>query len=308
MMYDTEAADCHLTTSYVDMTTTEHPFYKADYDTDLDWYDSVGEPAKIENDLYNFLCTSYGVQTNLVQTPIDNYYAYFAMGDPFPCKEALMGQTWAYMQSVPGVTAASLPDEMWLPYETFYKCSADWISTVVAYTPTYLASQLVTENPVFDSFSRQTFAFVMWFYAGFGLFWIHSTYPNYILGDANGVVTPYGESPVLEKLAAYDIADAGTGDRDPVWELMDEIAGEMPWMKWLGSDDIVGEIRDTVYVWDWTSYDWDSIGDDNEAPPSKGIKSEKKMEKPKGEMEKPKEIVIVHRLFLVIAKYVKPVQ
>merc|ERR1711918_267423 len=107
------------------------------------------------------------------------------------------------------------------------------IATVSAYTATYLASQLVEENPLdWDSATAESAAFIMWFYAGFGLFWIHASYPNYILSDVDD--DGYGEERVLAPLAMYD--SDSSADGDPIWELADGFSENLPFFKFLNSD------------------------------------------------------------------------
>jgi len=193
---------------------------KYDYDTDRDGLDS-DDLDKLTN-LHKFLCTNYGVATNVASAD-SSYYSYLAMIDPVPCKEALLSMTWAYIESLPSVPSSAMPAEMWLPGETFMECSADWLATVEAYAMTYLSSQLFEENPVFDANAdpeNQALFFLM-FYGAFGLFWIHGSYPNYILGDVNGDIATGGVyySPAL----SYDSDTSGVSD-DPLWEVADAIA------------------------------------------------------------------------------------
>merc|ERR1711988_1756180 len=193
---------------------------KNDYDTDKD---DLGDDdkSKVEFDLRRFLCTNYGVATNVASAE-SSYYSYTTVMDPVPCKEALISMTWAYIESLPYVPSSAMPAEMWLPGETFLECSADWLATVEAYGMTYFSSQLFQENPIFEDVDL--FFFLM-FYGVFGLFWIHSSYPNYILGDVAGNIATGGVyySPGL----TYDSDTSGQSD-DPMWLVADALAENLP--------------------------------------------------------------------------------
>merc|ERR1712146_860421 len=109
-------------------------------------------------------------------------------------------------------------------HETFLECSEDWMATLSAYSMTYFSSQLFAENPVYDSDFFETFdsdsvshlATTALFYAWFRLFWIHGSYPNYVLAD---VVTP---SLGYQNDLAFD-SDTADGT-DPVWEMAEALA------------------------------------------------------------------------------------
>jgi len=190
ILYDTEDDDCtgvdtDLGTvagnKVTPLTYFDPGVKKYDYDTDRDDLDD-DEKSKLEFSLHKFLCTNYGVATHVASTD-SSYYSYTTVVDPVPCKEALVSMAWAYIDSLPFVSSSVMPAEMWLPGETFLKCSADWIATVEAYTMTYFSSQLFEEHPVHTGLASdsQMVLFNFMFYAAFGLQWIHSAYPNYIL-------------------------------------------------------------------------------------------------------------------------------
>merc|ERR1712070_28702 len=112
---------------------------KYNFDTDKDDLDD-DQKSKLEFNLHRFLCTNYGVATNVASAD-SSYYSYTTIMDPVPCKEALISMTWAYIESLPYVPSSAMPAEMWLPGETFLECGADWLATVEAYGMTYFSSQ-----------------------------------------------------------------------------------------------------------------------------------------------------------------------
>merc|ERR1712196_62850 len=165
---------------------------KFNYDATLDDADRDRDWTLVQDRLYNFLCTEYGVVPNAQHIDYINYYSYMTMFHPMPCVEAMLSMTWAWLQSLPGVTASALPN-LWTPWETFEQCSETWIATIEAYALTYLASALYEENHVFDSpFTATDMLYVLMFYAQFGMFWIHSAYPNYVMADYTSEDVPWG--------------------------------------------------------------------------------------------------------------------
>merc|ERR1712072_725221 len=97
------------------------------------------------------------------------------------------------------------------------------VATIEAYGATYLSSQLFEENPVYQSnnFGANELLFVVMFYGVFGLFWIHSSYPNYVLSDVDGWTSDGDYSPGL----TYD--DTPSDDPDPFWAIADAIVGNV---------------------------------------------------------------------------------
>merc|ERR1712139_191075 len=94
----------------------------------------------------------------------------------------------------------------------------------------YFSSQLFKENPVYDSdffanfdpaVSGPQIATMALFYSWFGLFWIHASYPNYLLAD----LWEDSDSTVPVGYQAGLTYDSGTSDgTDPVWEMADALA------------------------------------------------------------------------------------
>merc|ERR1719453_660341 len=220
MLYDTEDNCPYIApsvTTYM-MGTLDGTMSKEDYEADTDGLASA-EMASLGK-LHKFLCSNYGVTTNGVFVDSD-YYSYTTAFDPMPCKEALLSMAWAYVSTLPGVSYSSMPSEMWLPHETFQQCSETWFATVEAYTLTYVASALFEQNPAyqFNNPEADLMSIVM-FYALFGIFWIHSSYPNYILSDVPGYGNGYGPDGF-----AYDSAVSVTSG-DPLFEMAEEVAAK----------------------------------------------------------------------------------
>merc|ERR1712139_246546 len=97
---------------------------------DLDFWlaPQNGELTKIEYELYNFLCTEYGVTINSVEVePI--YHSYMTAFNPAPCSEALAGMVWAYINTLNGVNLLPQLADVWFPWETYTKCSGDWLAS-----------------------------------------------------------------------------------------------------------------------------------------------------------------------------------
>lgn len=80
---------------------------------------------------------------------------------------------------------------------------------------TYVSSALFDESPLYDSdvnFNDMLGLFMFW--GAYGLMWIHSTYPNYMLADsADSSGGAYGDGYVYAPL----VFDSDTTREDPLW-------------------------------------------------------------------------------------------
>merc|ERR550514_1234331 len=178
------------------MTTTTMGYYnmkKYNYDTiesDL----TNDEKDNLQTKLYNHLCTDHNVGTNSVKMSETNYYGYMAAMNPVPCAEALLSMAWGYVQTLPYVSAGWMPAEVWMPHEDFVQCSVSYAGTLDAYTEVYKASFLSDggNNPVWTDSDKvmDDMLFTITFYAWFGLFWIHGSYPNYLMSDVSSGYGP----------------------------------------------------------------------------------------------------------------------
>jgi hypothetical protein len=206
-------------------TTTGPGVGKYDFDADEDDLD-FSEKSLLASSLYEFLCTEYSVKPNAYHftgTAAEKYFSYTNAASPVPCVEALAGQVWVFLQSLPTISTA--PTGLWFPNETFEACSESYGATMSAYTMTFVSAALFSENVLYDSDTTlsemQTLELVL-YWAMWGLFWVHSTYPNYILaGDPkinmgsqtyDGYMTGDYDTP----LTADDLDD-------PVFELAEKI-------------------------------------------------------------------------------------
>lgn len=157
MMYDTigECTEGYFPQDVQDGYTL--PNYDPVYDSD--YIGPIGE-------LKSFLCSDYGVETNTEMVDKD-LYSYTNAVQPFPCQEAITGFTLSTILADMDVTFA-----YWVPTEDVAACSATYLATVAAYGATYFSSALlgtVWSEP----------EFYLTFYAMWGLWWVHSAYPNY---------------------------------------------------------------------------------------------------------------------------------
>jgi hypothetical protein len=250
MFFDTPDAECpdH---GFLDMTTTQS-VVKSNYDPSMYDLDS-GEKTALKKHLYNFLCSESYVATNSVQMQPD-YFGYMAAMNPVPCAEALVSQVWAYVQTLPYVSASVMPAEVWMPHEDFVQCSVSYAATMDAYTATYFASFMDDggNNPIWTDSDKalDDVIVLVSFYAWFGLFWIHGSYPNYKMADVEAGYTQdnYDYSTPI----GYD-SDTGRAE-DPMFELINNLQTNLPQL--LDSD---GEPVDDIeqVLKDWLGFDWD---------------------------------------------------
>jgi len=204
MVYDTEAVGkCGAPT----FANGDSSYDYADYDAAYD-YATEPELAKLKS----FLCTSYGVEPKTWKSPA-SYYSYTNAMNPAPCGEASLAFVYAYLDSFPELT---MPPEkpVWTPMESYDQCAESYLATIDAYAITYFTSSLMTMNeaydidltaPLVDILSYDP-TFILWFYGVWGLWWIHSAYPNYGLdGETKGASEDYGliefgEDPMVQMM------------------------------------------------------------------------------------------------------------
>merc|ERR1711988_265267 len=94
-----------------------------------------------------------------------------------------------------------------------------------AYFYTYLASDIASvRQPISSMDSIEDALMVMAFYAAWGIFYVHMTYPNYSMCVSSG--SGYGE---------YEFMDGPvTPSENGVADVMDVVAGNLP-----GFDDVI---------------------------------------------------------------------
>jgi len=185
MLYDTLDEDCVGGVFTYDPTA----YTMADYDPTYVAMNSASDKyGKTIRKLKKFLCDSYSVKTNNWETSIENYYSYSNALTVFPCQETVFGAVMMIFGSVNG----------WTPYETIGECTATYVATVKAYGKTFSASGLKTQ------WTDRKNQYWLMMYSMWGLFWIHSTYPNYPMDptDTAAKTVPAfwdAELPVFEK-------------------------------------------------------------------------------------------------------------
>merc|ERR1712146_874231 len=76
-----------------------------------------------------------------------------------------------------------------IPFENVGECTTSYAATVQAYFFTYLASDIESvRDPIGSIDSIEDALMVMAFYAAWGLFYIHQTYPNYAMCVSEGTL------------------------------------------------------------------------------------------------------------------------
>merc|ERR1711998_54781 len=169
-------------------------------------YGGTGSVASsVIGELYSFLCTSYGVAPGSWTVTADpgTYFSYTNAINPAPCTEALISGTVEYMSTLPSVSVPSgaLPG-IWKPYESFYECTISYRSSLTAYVGHYITSQMGQIEDIGE---------LMWFYGFWGLWWIHSAYPNYDLDSSYGPQT-YSASGLTVENPAEELGDLIMGN------------------------------------------------------------------------------------------------
>jgi len=164
------------------------------YDTDDDCsatsFSYTQAPLPGLDQLKSFLCTSYGVKPMTWSAPAA-YFSYTNALNPAPCAESSFSFVYDYLDSLPEMTmGGSKP--IWTPLETFDSCASSYIATIDAYAMTYFTSALMEINPAFDLSAGNDPTFFLWFYGVWGLWWIHSSYPNYPDAETSGASSDYG--------------------------------------------------------------------------------------------------------------------
>merc|ERR1712167_280559 len=113
------------------------------------------------------------------------YYSYTNMMNPFPCIETIFAAMYLFDSSS---YAGWAP---FIPFENVEQCTTSYTATVEAYFFTYLASDIESvRQPLQNINTGEDALMVLGFYAAWGLFYVHQTYPNYAMCVSHG--TGYG--------------------------------------------------------------------------------------------------------------------
>merc|ERR1719502_2416088 len=166
-----------------------------------------------------YLCDQ-GVQASakfLMCAP--EYYSYTNMMNPFPCVETILAQSYLYD---PSSYAGWAP---FIPFENVVQCTTSYAATVEAYFFTYLASDVESiRDPVGNIQSVEDALMVMAFYAAWGVFYVHQTYPNYAMCVSSG--SGYGDYAYMDKPV--------TPSENGVKDVLSAVSGNIP-----GFDDVI---------------------------------------------------------------------
>jgi hypothetical protein len=143
--------------------------------------------APMGGDVDSYLCDAHDVAASgkfFMCAP--EYYSYTNMMNPFPCVETIMAQTYLVDSSS---FAGWAP---FIPFENVVECTTSYAATVQAYFFTYLASDIESvRNPLANIQDYEDALMVLGFYAAWGVFYVHQTYPNYAMCVSSG--SGYGE-------------------------------------------------------------------------------------------------------------------
>jgi len=157
-----------------------------------------GGDAKAVGNLQNYLCSKFGSIPSAVGSYCEhNYYSYFSFL-PFPCAAVALQEMMLYTADVMG---EGVPTGYSSPTESLTGCMDDWDTTRTNYYDAFQAG---------SSYWKKSPRMM------FGLFWVHSTYPNYPLcarysTDAGGniVLQGYGSQEDMNTVTPFDASECG---------------------------------------------------------------------------------------------------
>merc|ERR1712070_1062872 len=107
-----------------------------------------------------------------------------------PCLEVVYAMTYQLLVSQLSLGGFDFPTP-WVPHEDFFQCTTSYIATLDAYYETYLGAILSESRDLYEQETWEdmtdeeifnTVVQIVGFYGAWGLAWVHSTYPNYLLG------------------------------------------------------------------------------------------------------------------------------
>lgn len=143
------------------------------------------------NRIDGYLCDMGVVASGKFFMCAPEYYSYTNIFNPFPCFETILAQTYLYD---PTSYAGWAP---FIPFENVEECTTSYVATVQAYFFTWLASDIESvRDPIGSIDSVEDALMVMAFYAAWGLFYIHQTYPNYAMCVSSG--SGYGDYTYMD--------------------------------------------------------------------------------------------------------------
>jgi len=165
MLYDTLDEGCSGGNFDYDPTT----YMMVDYDPSYVATNAVPDKYAKDVDLKSFLCSVYDVKPNNWKTTVTNYYSYSNALTYFPCQETIVSSVMQTLGKVAG----------WTPYESIGECASTYTATVKAYGKIFAASGLSSQ------WTDRKDSYYIMMYSLWGLFWIHSTYPNYPMAQTD---------------------------------------------------------------------------------------------------------------------------
>merc|ERR1719375_306640 len=197
-------------------------------------------PIGAGNKLEGYLC-DMGVQASAKMFMCaPEYYSYTNMMNPFPCVETILAQTYLYDSTS---YAGWAP---FIPFENVVECTTSYVATVEAYFLTYLASDIESvRNPLGNINSGEDALMLLGFYAAWGVFYVHQTYPNYAMCVSSG--SGYGD---YEHMSG-PVKPSENGVQDVMGSVGSNIPGFDDVISWASGDESPPppvDTADNIYI------------------------------------------------------------
>jgi hypothetical protein len=138
------------------------------------------------SDIYTFVCADYDVSQSsqlFGGKSGATYYSYFSFFNPFPCADVIIGETYKILD-------ASLEwygPKPFVTFESMGECTSSFTATVDAYFSTFVG-MFMWDSRVIDLEDEADAVQLATYFGNFGLSYVHSTYPYYVLGEEYGDV------------------------------------------------------------------------------------------------------------------------
>merc|ERR1712070_336476 len=136
------------------------------------------------SDIYTFVCADYDVSQSSQLFGGKSgafYYSYFTFVNPFPCADVILGETYKIMSK----SLSWYGPKPFVPFETIDECVTSYTGTLDAYFETFTGLFMI-DSRVIDLTDEMDVLQLATFYSNFGLSYVHSTYPFYVLGEEYG--------------------------------------------------------------------------------------------------------------------------
>merc|ERR1711998_785155 len=131
------------------------------------------------SELYTFVCDDYDVQTSSQSFGASSgatYYSYFTFFNPFPCADVIVGETYKILSK----SLAWYGPKPFVPFETIDECATSFAGTMDAYFATFTGLFMI-DSRVIDLEDEGDVVQLATYFGNFGLSYVHSTYPFYVL-------------------------------------------------------------------------------------------------------------------------------